>query len=51
MNRSWIAFVVTTALFVVFKQTSAVSAVNICLWCDEELLSSMATKTCQSVAV
>ena len=38
MNRSWIAFVVTTALFVVFKQTSAVSAVNICTCCDKEML-------------
>jgi len=38
MNRSWIAFVVTTALFVVFKKTSAVSAFNICPCCDKELL-------------
>jgi len=28
MNRSWIAFVVTTVFFVVLKQTSAVSSVN-----------------------
>jgi len=38
MNRSWIAFVVTTVLFVVFKQTLAVSAFNISLRYDKELL-------------
>jgi hypothetical protein len=38
MNRSWIAFVVTTALFVVLKQTSAVSSFNICLRYDKELV-------------
>ena len=38
MNRSWIVFVVTTVLFVMFKQTSAVSEFNISLRCDKELL-------------